>query len=560
MPIRFRYISLLFAAVLIAMTFTPEGRAAPDASAPVVTDIDFSRIHHEAAEKSIRQLVKQAWGAVKQEHYDSAAALYSIAASRYSESLPPEDVHRCAAASVNMGYIWLAWRMNSAEAYKWLKKADSIAVRHNLRDIQAAGISTIGQIYFDYNNFDRAHDNMADAFHIVAADHDDTYYWRSLLDLTLSSLYAGAPFIDDSTLNVIRRYRQLPDAPMAGYTRSLSRASIMLAEGNPAEAARILADATPALTPEYDRKRYLTLHHLCTAKMWMLAGHYHEASHNLLQATEIAKKEGYFNLLEKAYSDLETCAAHTGDAEAMERYHHNGIEIRDSLFNASLFETVKDLEIADRLAELNLSVHRATERAKTQRRRIWSVTAFALMLIIVTVYIYIKHRRLQDAYREIFKRNMELSEKEAPAIPASASGSPSGESESYANTSATGEAETTMLLRRVKETMASTPEIFSPDFSIERLAQLLDTKEKSISHAINTVTGKNFNSLLSEYRIREACRLLADPATLRSSTMESVALKVGYRSRTHFSSVFKSLTGLTPTQFTRQAREAEKNV
>ena len=113
-------------------------------------------------------------------------------------------------------------------------------------------------------------------------------------------------------------------------------------------------------------------------------------------------------------------------------------------------------------------------------------------------------------------------------------------------------------MSRIRILMETDREIYNPDFSIERLAEMLGSREKLISQTINTLTGHNYNALLGEYRIREACRLLADPETLRSATMENVAEKVGYRSRTYFSTIFKNVTGLTPTQFVKQAREAAK--
>lgn len=51
--------------------------------------------------------------------------------------------------------------------------------------------------------------------------------------------------------------------------------------------------------------------------------------------------------------------------------------------------------------------------------------------------------------------------------------------------------------------------------------------------------------------------MLADTEAMRTMTIETVAEKAGYRSRTHFSKVFKTVTGLTPAQFSKQTRMAE---
>jgi len=75
-----------------------------------------------------------------------------------------------------------------------------------------------------------------------------------------------------------------------------------------------------------------------------------------------------------------------------------------------------------------------------------------------------------------------------------------------------------------------------------------------VSRVINEVRGCNFNALLSEYRIKEACRRLNDMAHYGNQTIEAIANGVGFRSRSHFSTNFKRLTGLTPTEYQRQAR------
>jgi hypothetical protein len=73
--------------------------------------------------------------------------------------------------------------------------------------------------------------------------------------------------------------------------------------------------------------------------------------------------------------------------------------------------------------------------------------------------------------------------------------------------------------------------------ALARLTQLLETE---------LVCQRNFNALLHDYRIREACRQLSDPA-LRRTPILTIALSVGYASVNTFSRGFREVMGMTPS-------------
>jgi len=67
--------------------------------------------------------------------------------------------------------------------------------------------------------------------------------------------------------------------------------------------------------------------------------------------------------------------------------------------------------------------------------------------------------------------------------------------------------------------------------------------------------GKNLHQLISEYRIKEACRRISDQDQYGRYTIEAIAASVGFKSRTNFSTNFKKVTGLTPSQYLREAQK-----
>ena len=58
------------------------------------------------------------------------------------------------------------------------------------------------------------------------------------------------------------------------------------------------------------------------------------------------------------------------------------------------------------------------------------------------------------------------------------------------------------------------------DFSLERLAELVGSNSKYVSQAVNEHYGKKFSSFVTDYRIRLACRCLADDEAYGAYTIE----------------------------------------
>lgn len=124
----------LFAGCACLLMFTVSSSAVYAGQAEMPA-IDLAAFSSSVASESIESLNAKAWKCVERERYDSAAAYYSVAASRYSESLSREDKKRCAVANINLGYVWLSWRMNAPEAYPLLMRARRIARNEGFDDI-----------------------------------------------------------------------------------------------------------------------------------------------------------------------------------------------------------------------------------------------------------------------------------------------------------------------------------------------------------------------------------------------------------------------------------------
>ncbi|WP_409334221.1 helix-turn-helix domain-containing protein [Bradyrhizobium manausense] len=89
--------------------------------------------------------------------------------------------------------------------------------------------------------------------------------------------------------------------------------------------------------------------------------------------------------------------------------------------------------------------------------------------------------------------------------------------------------------------------------AIGALAARLGVPEHRLRQAINEGLGyRNFNAFLNHYRIADARLALAD-AEQREVPILTIAMDAGFQSIGPFNRAFKAETGLTPTEFRREA-------
>lgn len=94
------------------------------------------------------------------------------------------------------------------------------------------------------------------------------------------------------------------------------------------------------------------------------------------------------------------------------------------------------------------------------------------------------------------------------------------------------------------------------DLSVARLSDRLGLPEYRLRRLINQRLGyRNFNAYINTFRVEDARRALADPAQ-REQPVLHIALEAGFQSIGPFNRAFKAHTGLTPTEFRRQATPA----
>ncbi|MYM64910.1 AraC family transcriptional regulator [Pseudomaricurvus sp. HS19] len=104
-------------------------------------------------------------------------------------------------------------------------------------------------------------------------------------------------------------------------------------------------------------------------------------------------------------------------------------------------------------------------------------------------------------------------------------------------------------LRRVQERIESSPQEGYP--SLAQLAALCNISEGHLARAFKAATGWQIHKYITAERLKTAKALLSND----HYSCEEVACQLGFKSAAYFSTAFRRLTGKTPTEFRRQARD-----
>lgn len=88
--------------------------------------------------------------------------------------------------------------------------------------------------------------------------------------------------------------------------------------------------------------------------------------------------------------------------------------------------------------------------------------------------------------------------------------------------------------------------------TIASLAKKLNLPEYRLRAFIHKTLGyRNFNAMLHQYRIEDACEELADPES-KTVPVLTIALTVGYQSITPFNNAFREIMGVTPSEYRKR--------
>jgi AraC-like DNA-binding protein len=114
-------------------------------------------------------------------------------------------------------------------------------------------------------------------------------------------------------------------------------------------------------------------------------------------------------------------------------------------------------------------------------------------------------------------------------------------------------AEAKIFTQKLEKVMNEKTLYKNPNLTLQDLSKEINISSHQLSQLLNNNLNKNFTSFVNEFRIKEACEIMAQNDKL---TLESIGYDVGFNSKSTFFSAFKKQTGTTPLNYQNQALRA----
>lgn len=167
--------------------------------------------------------------------------------------------------------------------------------------------------------------------------------------------------------------------------------------------------------------------------------------------------------------------------------------------------------------------------------------------LIVSIVLYHRNRM---AYRALVYKNQEWASEMLPY--ASFESADVLEEDDKSEEKAIEEEQPTQedvaLMKEVHELVSKEKIFKNADLTLDLMAKQMSINRNYLSKAINQTTGKNFNTYINEYRVKEAIKILSNEKSDVIS-IDAIAFDVGFNNRTSFYQSFKKITGLSPSDF-----------
>ncbi len=116
-------------------------------------------------------------------------------------------------------------------------------------------------------------------------------------------------------------------------------------------------------------------------------------------------------------------------------------------------------------------------------------------------------------------------------------------------------AEIQQLQKRLNYFMAEEAVYMQPDLTLKSLADKLNTSPNNLSWLLNQVYQATFYEYINRHRIKAFIKRIENEAH-RNHTLLSLAMDVGFNSKSTFNKAFKAVTGQTPSHYIKNQQVA----
>lgn len=270
------------------------------------------------------------------------------------------------------------------------------------------------------------------------------------------------------------------------------------------------------------------------AEVYTLRGHHRQA----IDTLEAILKDPHFDIQSlkvEIYLNLARNYKSIGNKTKYLLYNEKHLALRD---------TVESHELKAISTAFNVEQKDISEEALASRKtNLWLIALIFLVLLLsfgAFFYLNRKKKREHAIYLSIIEKL-----KNRVDIPLQPENESEPEAKSNYSIPASVEDEILEKLQKFEEA----EEFRNPKLTLSMLAVSLQTNPAYLSTVIKTHKDNNFNSYINELRIRYICRKIHDHREYVNYKISYLAEDCGFISHSAFSTIFKKVTGISPSVF-----------
>ncbi len=495
---------------------------------------------------------------------DSALVCYTIVSNRVTDkSLNRDSVYLVARAFNNLGYIYGAYYFDYEKAYESLNRSLEISEQYGFEVNKAYAYMNLAslmdsrdELFGEETLSSEALDNTKLAFNQAVKVKE----WN----VAVTSVYNMLTMVDSkSGIRPIKpeldRFKQLP----LDQSVEMWQSTLMFCQGVEAFLAGQYSQALAfykqmALQAELlttNRQQCIIMARMKQAEVLAALHRYTEAIACLEQNVADAQSQGLDTDLINTYQEMIRVYKAMGNEPKANEFEYIYLKTRDKFIHKSHAERLEKSRFLEEMRRVNEQVEQIQakhERAHQLLLMVCLITAIILIALLLLVRSNIKQR---NYIRHLYEKNVQLLDvKVAADQPASHAVDKQEESAPKYQSQLDQESKD-RLFERINHVMDDITIICKPDFSLQQLATLVGSNYKYVSQVVNERYGKSFKQVLNEQRVREACRILNEPNQSAHLTIEAIAANLGFNSRSNFTVTFKRITGISPSDFMKMAKE-----
>lgn len=496
-----------------------------------------------------------------------ALICYSILANRLDTIDPKSDEGKqCISAINNLGFIYAFRFRDYGKAQQYILEAIDLYEENGFNEFLPMAYLNLASIYayIDLYYLGRPLSDETIRLYRKALDEsdktgNDDHYLKVMNAFIDAMVQSGTPApLDIEYKRFAEKKPRNRNNAMWNFTRGHLAAARML-RVNPAKSIenyKRLLNSTQGL-PDSMLLKLSVMEGLALAQVF--SGDNNAAISTLEAAVVDARQAGLKEELVTIYKKLSDLYGDNGDVKKHDNYHLQYLLAKDSVMVNFRMRDVANRKIVEDLSERDRKITELSYQKKISGLRLTAVLAITILISGFLVYFIAMNIKLRHRNRELYLKNLANLELEKSLTdlrnsrePENAAPDKTESASAYANSNLTAE-DKDRIVERVERFLSQSNEIFSCDYKLSQLAGALGISTQHLSQALNEYGGKNFYTLLGEYRIREACRRMQNKDYVATRTVETIAQEVGIKSRSNFTSLFKNFTGLTPSQYIKAA-------